>query len=176
MFEILDAKNPPPEVRAEFFRDFRQINPVGSPFPVFRDDDYVRIFIPGSTDHHTSKVKPEHLERWPAQWQAFRASVEAEATYREPDATHPIRACPAYTLAEIKTLIAMGARTVEDVTDNPILTHRLISQGGEVGKALVERAKAYRYELSLRRVMQGYVDTLTSALRDAGVEVPPCPY
>lgn len=52
--------------------------------PVFRDTEFVKIMIPGFKDISCHKVRPEDIERWPRQYQAFKEGNNTEMVIGTP--------------------------------------------------------------------------------------------
>jgi hypothetical protein len=78
--------------------------------PVFEDVEMVSIIIPG--DRRTEvveRVKEEHRQRWPRQYEAFKAGQEA------PLDGYPLSEWPPMTPAMVANLKVLNIRTVEQL-------------------------------------------------------------
>jgi hypothetical protein len=127
---------PARQTRAEFYTDAERdgFASVKAGRDIFRDVDFVKIFIPGSGTILVERVNNEHLERWPELYQAFKAGKEA------PLSGTPLSEWSLLKRAQIAELNYRNIRTVEDIADLSDLAVQNLGMGGQVLRA---RAKAY---------------------------------
>lgn len=93
--------------------------------PIFRDEERVEIIMPGNP--HTrpvAKVSDEHRQRWPKEYEAFKAGMEIS-----PDGT-PLEEWSILKRSQVLELKALGFKTVEHVRDMDDLAVQRIGMGG----------------------------------------------
>lgn len=97
---------------------------------------YVEMFIPGDKNATpVVKVKEEHQERWPRQWEAFLKSAEP------PEDGTPLSEWAAVGRAQVMELSSHHVRTVEQLAGlSDTQLGRVVPMGGH---ALREKAKAW---------------------------------
>lgn len=99
--------------------------------PIFRDEERVEIIMPGNP--HTrpvARVTDEHRQRWPREYEAFRAGIEMS-----PDGT-PIEEWPILKRSQVLELKALGFKTIEHIRDMDDLAIQRIGLGGRRLKEL----------------------------------------
>ncbi len=104
--------------------------------PVFEEKEFVHIFVPGDRKSEwDGHVKPEHRQRWPRHYAAFKASQEM------PTEGTPLAEWPAVTRSQVLELAAANVKTVEQLAGLPDdLLSKAVSMGG-----LGLREKALRF-------------------------------
>lgn len=102
---------------------------------IYRDEDRVEVIFPGN--QHTKpvfKVTDEHKQRWPQEYEAFKAGTEIALNGT------PIEQWAILRRAQVMELKALNFRTIEDVAAmNDLATQRL----GMGGLRLRDLARAY---------------------------------
>lgn len=99
--------------------------------PIFRDEERVEIIMPGNP--HTRpvmRVTDEHRQRWPREYEAFRAGTEMS-----PDGT-PLEEWSILKRSQVLELKALGFKTVEHIRDMDDLAIQRIGLGGRRLKEL----------------------------------------
>ena len=100
--------------------------------PIFRDEERVEIIMPGNAQtRFVARVNREHTERWPKEYEAFRAGIEVS-----PEGT-PLEEWPILKRSQVLELKALGFKTVEHVRD---MSDHAIQRVGMGGRALKDRA------------------------------------
>lgn len=103
--------------------------------PIFRDVEWVKIYIPGDkTTVVSKKVTDEHRERWPEQYAAFKRGQE------QPVIGTPLEQWPIMTRSQVFEFKALQIHTVENLAN---LADDAITRIGTGCRDLVERAKAF---------------------------------
>jgi hypothetical protein len=103
--------------------------------PIYHDVEFVKIIIPGVvTNVHVKRVGPVEAQRWPKEFEAFRAGQE------QPIEGTMLEEWPILTRAMIKELRHFEIRTVEELAELSDVALQNIGMGG---RALRDRAKAY---------------------------------
>jgi hypothetical protein len=127
---------PARQTRAEFYTDAERdgFASVKAGRDIFRDVDFVKIFIPGSGTILVERVNEGHAERWPELYAAFKAGKEA------PLSGTPLSEWPILKRAQIAELNYRNIRTVEDLGDLSDLAVQNLGMGGQMLRA---RARAY---------------------------------
>lgn len=119
------------------------MNPVRNNFrseaegrEVWEELPYVEMIVPGDKNSTpVMKVKDEHKERWPRQWEAFQKSQVA------PEEGTPLEQWAAMSRAQVMELSSFHIRTVEQLAN---LSDQQLSKAVPMnGHALRERAKAW---------------------------------
>jgi len=78
--------------------------------PVFRDVEYVEIFLPGNiTERPCLRVSDVHRKRWPREYEAFKAGEGEKID------GYPVSEWPMATVAVVDTLKAVGILSLEDL-------------------------------------------------------------
>lgn len=101
--------------------------------PIFREEERVEIIMPGNP--HTrpvARVSNEHRERWPKEYEAFKAGMEMS-----PEGT-PLEEWPILKRSQVMELKALGFKTVEHVSNMDDLAIQRIGMGGRRLKELAE--------------------------------------
>lgn len=75
--------------------------------PIFDDVEYVEILIPGQKSTVDERVKDEHRDRWPRQYEAFKAGQEAAQD------GWALEEWPGLTRSQVEELKFFHVRTVE---------------------------------------------------------------
>jgi hypothetical protein len=127
---------PARQTRAEFYTDAERdgFASVKAGRDIFRDQDFVKIFIPGSGTILVERVNDGHVERWPELYQAFKAGKEA------PLNGTPLSEWSLLKRAQIAELNYRNVRTIEDLAELSDLAVQNLGMGGQM---LRSRAKAY---------------------------------
>ncbi|HEY1430749.1 MAG TPA: bZIP transcription factor [Stellaceae bacterium] len=127
---------PARQTRAEFYTDAERdgFASVKAGRDIFRDVDFVKIFIPGSGTILVERVNDGHVERWPELYAAFKAGKEA------PLSGTPLSEWSLLKRAQIAELNYRNVRTIEDLADLSDLAVQNLGMGGQM---LRLRAKAY---------------------------------
>ena len=100
--------------------------------PIFRDEERVEIIMPGNAQtRFVARVNREHTERWPKEYEAFKAGIEVS-----PEGT-PLEEWPILKRSQVLELKALGFKTVEHVRD---MSDHAIQKVGMGGRSLKERA------------------------------------
>ena len=103
--------------------------------PIFSEEDYVQIHIPG--DKNTiidRRVREEDKKRWLAQWQAYLDNAA------QPVSGTPLEQWPALSVSQIAELKALHVPTIEVLADLPEGGLQKIGMGA---RELQARAKAF---------------------------------
>ena len=78
--------------------------------PIFDQVPYVTIISPGDNENvPDTKVRDEHRQRWPREWEAFEKGME------QPINGTPINQWPVLNNAQVKELQALNIYTIEEV-------------------------------------------------------------
>lgn len=104
-------------------------------YPCFIDQEMVEIRIAG--DPRTvvvRKVLDEHKQRWPQHYEAFKKGQAM------PQEGLPLKHCPLFTEAQVRTMNGQNIFTVEALAELP---DSFIDRLGMGGRGLVAKAKAY---------------------------------
>jgi hypothetical protein len=127
---------PARQTRAEFYSDAERDGFASAQAgrDIFREVDFVKIFIPGSGTILVERVNDGHVERWPELYQAFKAGKEA------PLNGTPLAEWSLLKRAQIAELNYRNIRTIEDLADLSDLAVQNLGMGGQRLRA---RAKAY---------------------------------
>jgi hypothetical protein len=127
---------PARQTRAEFYTDAERDGFASAKAgrDIFRDQDFVKIFIPGSGTILVERVNDGHAERWPELYAAFKAGKEA------PLSGTPLSEWSLLKRAQIAELNYRNIRTIEDLADLSDLAVQNIGMGGV---RLRERANAW---------------------------------
>jgi hypothetical protein len=122
--------------RAEFYADAERdgFASVKAGRDIFREVDFVKIFIPGSGTILVERVNDGHVERWPELYQAFKAGKEA------PLSGTPLNEWALLKRPQIAELNYRNIRTVEDLAELSDLAVQNLGMGGQM---LRVRARAY---------------------------------
>lgn len=103
--------------------------------PVYDDVEMVEIIIPGQNQSiATERVKQHHKERWPSQYAAWKAGLEAVHD------GSPLELWPPLTPAQIANLKALNVHTVEQLA---AVDDQALGRIGMGARDLREKAKAY---------------------------------
>jgi len=103
--------------------------------PIFREEERVKVIMPGNALHiPVFKVGPEHIERWPEQYKAFKAGLEPAV-----DGT-PLEEWPILRKPQVAELKHIGIRTVEEMAE---VSDAVVQRMGMGGRHLKEAAKAF---------------------------------
>lgn len=103
--------------------------------PIFRDVEMIEIRIAGDNKNViNTKVREQDIERWPAQYQAFKENQE------QPLEGTPIKELTILTESKRQELLAINIRTVEALAN---LSENGIKRLGMGGRELVKKAQAY---------------------------------
>ena len=103
--------------------------------PIFREEDYVQIHIPG--DKNTiidRRVRAEDKQRWGAQWQAYQSNSQ------QPLEGTPLEQWPALSVSQVAELKALHVPTVEVLADLPEHGLQRIGMGA---RELQNKAKTF---------------------------------
>jgi hypothetical protein len=112
-----------------------QLASVEAGRPIFRDEERVEIIMPGNPyTRPVQRVTDEHRERWPKEYQAFKAG-HAIAT----DGT-PLEQWPRLKRSQVLELKALGFQTVEHVA---AMDDHAVQRAGMGSRHLRELAKAF---------------------------------
>lgn len=112
--EFTGARNPDDVLHVTFFVRAVQDNfrSEKEGHPIFRDENWVRIMIPGRNDTVIEEpVEPRHQQRFPRQWMHFK-NMTADV---EQVIGTPVTEWPALTRAQAEELKAKKFYTVEQV-------------------------------------------------------------
>ena len=77
--------------------------------PMFKDEPYVRIIVPGELDERVRPVRPSDEHEFPREWQAFQNKEHAAA-----EGT-PLSVLPFVTPAQAAELAAINVHTAEQL-------------------------------------------------------------
>lgn len=103
--------------------------------PIFRDEERVEIIMPGNAQtRFVAKVNSEHTQRWPKEYEAFKAGFEIS-----PDGT-PLEEWPILKRSQVLELKAIGFKTVEQVRD---MNDHAIQRVGMGARMLKESALVF---------------------------------
>lgn len=119
--------------RTDAIQDFAKSQDAGR--PIFKDAEFVEIHFPGDTTKVVvQRVRQEHIDRWPRQYEAFKAGRPAhlEGT--------PLSAWTALTKAQVKEFEALNIWTVEQLSNVPDNALKNLGMGGRTWR---DRAKAF---------------------------------
>lgn len=101
----------------------------------FKEEERVEIYMPGNNlNIPVFRVTDEHRERWPKQYEAFKAGLEP------PTDGIPLEEWPALNRSQILELKYLNFRTVEDIVNASDTSLQRIGMGARI---LKERAKAF---------------------------------
>lgn len=92
--------------------------------PIFRDEERVEIIMPANPNRPVFRVTDEHRQRWPKEYEAFKAGMEIS-----PDGT-PLEEWSILKRSQVLELKALGFKTVEHVRDMDDLAVQRIGMGG----------------------------------------------
>lgn len=98
---------------------------------IYQDEERVEIIMPGNP--HTrpvAKVTDEHRQRWPKEYEAFKAGIEMS-----PDGT-PLEEWSVLKRSQVLELKSLGFKTVEHIRDMDDLSIQRIGLGGRRLKEL----------------------------------------
>jgi hypothetical protein len=130
----------PSGIRAEFYLA-AVADPAASAAAgrqIFRNAEMVRIYIPGSvTNQHVKYVDEEAKRRWPREYEAFKAGVEAP-----PEGT-PIEQWPVLLPAQVQELKYFKIRTVEEVAELSDQALQGLGNNGMGARNLRDHARAF---------------------------------
>lgn len=106
---------PSAAVYPQFFVEAVQ-DPVASAAagrPIFREEERVEIIMPGISNltRPVERVSDEHRQRWPKEYEAFKAGREVALTGT------PIEEWPRLNKAQVRELKYFDVRTVEDIAN-----------------------------------------------------------
>lgn len=137
--EFSGASNPDSLLTVTFYS-----RPVAQPFesekegrPIFKDVDFVKIFIPG--DQRTvidTFAEEQHKKRFPVQW----ARYQNQKTGQEQFTGTPVSQWPLITQSQAEELRAVKFFTVEQVAE---ASDAAVKSMGMIGPSLREKAKNY---------------------------------
>jgi hypothetical protein len=127
---------PARQTRAEFYSDAERDGFASAKAgrDIFREVDFVKIFIPGSGTILVERVNNDHVERWPELHAAFKAGKEA------PLSGTPLSEWALLKRAQIAELNYRNIRTLEELAGLSDLAVQNLGMGGQMLRA---RAKAY---------------------------------
>lgn len=123
--------------------------------PIFDEHEYVYIRLVGDKGTvFSTKVRDEHRQRWPREYQAWKTKTELSSTGT------PLEQWPLLSVGTVQEMKALSIRSVEDLAG---LSDAGIQRLGPGGRKWVEMAKAYldqaedgsaipRLELELERL------------------------
>lgn len=93
--------------------------------PVYEEREFVVIRHPGDRTYEQREVvRDDHKKRWPREYAAFKAGIEA------PLVGTPIAEWPPINKAQVLTLQYLGVRTVENLAELPDDIAQKIGTGG----------------------------------------------
>lgn len=102
---------------------------------IFRNAEMVRVVVPGSvTNVHVKYVDEEAKARWPREYEAFKAGVEAP-----PEGT-PIEQWPILLPAQVQELKHFKIHTVEEIAE---LSDQALQRIGMGARNLRDHARAF---------------------------------
>jgi hypothetical protein len=103
--------------------------------PIFHDEERIEIIMPGNPyTRPVQRVTDEHRQKWPKEYQAFKAGLELAA-----DGT-PLEEWPRLKRSQVLELKALGFQTVEHVAS---MDDQAVQRVGIGGRQLRELAKAF---------------------------------
>lgn len=139
--------------------------------PVFKDEDYISIVVPGSADKYERKVTEEDKERFPRQWAKYQRNQEQTVDGWK------ITEWPAIGPAQAAELQHMGFMTVEMLAGaSDIQCQKMMGMMGlrDKAKAALEVAKdqaaALRYAEE-NRTLRADIEDLTRQVREMAQQV-----
>ncbi len=101
----------------------------------YKEEERVEVYMPGNNlNIPVFKVTDEHRERWPREYEAFKAGLAA------PTDGVPLEEWPALNRSQILELRYLNFRTVEDIVNASDLALQRLGMGSRV---LKERATAF---------------------------------
>lgn len=119
-----------------FFYDAVE-NPIASAaagHSVYDQRELVQFIMPGNPNAPVERVAPEHVERWPKQYEAFKKGVEITT-----DGT-PLEMWPILNRAQVLNMKALGLHSIEQCAAMSDLAVQKVGMGGH---KIRELAKAY---------------------------------
>ena len=101
--------------------------------PIFDEIDLIKIITPGSRDSFVGDATLEYQQRFPAQWQRYKAGKE------QLQSGTPLEQLPWISVSQIAEFKAVGCHTVEQLVAMPdAMSQRFMGHHG-----IKQRAQAY---------------------------------
>ncbi len=121
----------------------------------YKEEERVEVYMPGNNlTIPVFKVTDEHRERWPREYEAFKAGLAP------PVDGVPLEEWPALNRAQILELKYLNFRTVDDIINASDASIQKIGMGGRI---LQQRAKAFLDDTARIAIVEKTTAELTAA-------------